>query len=89
VIRTRTLLLPIAAAVALAAPAFAQQNNQAATHQELLEQVRNVRTDENELFQRRRAEYEGTAEGRGRRNGRAAAHRRDETRDPSRVSRCW
>jgi len=63
VIRTRTLLLPIAAAVALAAPAFAQQNNQAATHQELLEQVRNVRTDENELFQRRRAEYEGTAEG--------------------------
>ncbi|HEY9183510.1 MAG TPA: hypothetical protein VIQ99_09940, partial [Gammaproteobacteria bacterium] len=59
-IRTRTLL-PLAAVVAqLAAPAFAQ--NQAATLPELLDQVRNVRADENALFQQRRAEYEGTAE---------------------------
>jgi biopolymer transport protein ExbB len=60
VIKTR-ILLPIAAVVVqLAAPAFAQQNP-AASKEELLEQVRNVRTDENTLFQQRRAEYEGTA----------------------------
>jgi biopolymer transport protein ExbB len=54
-------LLPLAAVVAtFAAPAFAQ--NQAATLQDLLEQVRDVRSDENALFQQRRGEYDGTAE---------------------------
>jgi biopolymer transport protein ExbB len=58
VIKIRTLL-PLAAVV-FAAPAFAQQN-QAATLEELLNQVRNVRTDENQAFQARRAEYEAKA----------------------------
>ena len=58
-IRTRTLL-PLAAVVAFAAPAFAQ--NQAATLTDLLNDVRNVRSDENALFEQRRAEYDGTAE---------------------------
>lgn len=56
-IRIRTLL-PLAA-ITFAAPSLAQ--NQAATLEELLNQVANVRTDENEAFQRRRAEYDGTA----------------------------
>ena len=60
--RIRTLL-PLAAVVAqFAVPAFAQQEP-ATSHAILLEQVRNVRTDENQLFQQRRTEYEGTAEG--------------------------
>jgi biopolymer transport protein ExbB len=54
-------LLPIAAVVAqLAVPAFAQQNP-ATSKEDLLEQVRNVRSDENTLFQQRRTEYEGAA----------------------------
>ena len=57
-----TTLLPVAAvAVQLAAPAFGQQAP-AATLEILLEQTADVRSDENQLFQRRRAEYEGTAE---------------------------
>jgi biopolymer transport protein ExbB len=52
-------LLPLAAVLAgFAVPAFAQ--NQAATHAELLDQVRGVRSDENALFQQRRGEYDGT-----------------------------
>ena len=58
-IRTRTLL-PLAAVLAFAAPAFAQ--NQAATLNDLLKEVRNVRSDENALFEQRRGEYDGTAE---------------------------
>ena len=57
-IRIRTLL-PFAAAM-LAAPALAQQNP-AATLDELLNQVANVRTDENQAFQARRAEFEAKA----------------------------
>ena len=54
-------MLPLAAVVAqFAVPAFAQ--NQAASHAELLDQVRNVRSDENALFQQRRGEHDGTAE---------------------------
>ncbi len=60
--RIRTLLPIAAVAVQLAAPAFAQQAP-AATHAELLERTANTRADENQLFQQRRAEYEGTAEG--------------------------
>ena len=57
-IRIRTLL-PVAAAL-FAVPALAQQ--QAATLADLLQEVENVRTDENEAFERNRAEYDGTAE---------------------------
>jgi biopolymer transport protein ExbB len=53
-------LLPVAAAL-FAAPLLAQQN-QAATLDALLDEVENVRTEENRLFQQRRTEYEGTAE---------------------------
>lgn len=56
-IRIRNLL-PVAAVV-LAAPAFAQ--NAAATLDDLLRQVENVRAEENQLFQTRRAEYDGKA----------------------------
>jgi biopolymer transport protein ExbB len=59
VIRIRTLL-PLAAAF-VAAPLAAQPQNQAATLDELLEQVANVRADENQAFQTRRAEYEAKA----------------------------
>jgi biopolymer transport protein ExbB len=52
-------LLPLAA-VLFAGPAFAQ--NQAATLSDLLDDVRNVRSDENALFEQRRGEYDGTAE---------------------------
>jgi biopolymer transport protein ExbB len=52
-------LLPLAAVV-FAAPITAQQN-QAATLEDLLDQVANVRADENQLFQQRRAEYEAKA----------------------------
>ena len=58
-IRIRNLL-PVAAAL-FAAPVLAQ-NQAAATLDALLEQVENVRADENALFQQRRAEYDGTAE---------------------------
>ena len=57
-IRIRTLL-PIAAIV-FAAPALAQ--NQAATLEDLLNEVANVRADENQAFQTRRAEYEAKAQ---------------------------
>jgi biopolymer transport protein ExbB len=58
-------LLPVVAvAVQLAAPAFAQQAQApAATKEELLDRTANVRADETQLFQQRRAEYEATAEG--------------------------
>jgi biopolymer transport protein ExbB len=56
--RIRTLL-PLAAAV-FAAPIMAQQN-QAATLDDLLNDVANVRADENQAFQTRRAEYEAKA----------------------------
>jgi biopolymer transport protein ExbB len=59
VIRIRTLL-PLVTAVAVSAPALAQQN-QAATLAELLDQVANVRSDENQAFQTRRQEYESKA----------------------------
>jgi biopolymer transport protein ExbB len=59
VIRIRTLL-PLAAALC-AVPALAQQN-QAASLDALLTEVANVRADENQRFQQRRAEYDGTAE---------------------------
>lgn len=59
-IRLRTLLPVAAVVVQLAAPAWAQQP--ARSHVELLNEVANVRTDENQLFQQRRTEYEGTAE---------------------------
>ncbi len=58
-IRIKTLL-PLAAAL-LAAPVFAQQQNQAATLDDLLKQVEQVRADENQQFQTRRAEYEAKA----------------------------
>jgi biopolymer transport protein ExbB len=58
VIRIRTLL-PLAA-LAFAAPVAAQQNP-AATLDDLLNQVANVRADENQLFQQRRAEYDAKA----------------------------
>jgi biopolymer transport protein ExbB len=62
VIRIKTLL-PVAA-VFFATSAFAQQDAaQATSLEQLLEHVKNVRADENALFQQRRAEYEGTAEG--------------------------
>jgi biopolymer transport protein ExbB len=60
--RIRTLLPAAAVAVQFAAPAFAQQG-QAATLEELLRQVETTRSDENQLFQQRRAEYEAAAEG--------------------------
>jgi biopolymer transport protein ExbB len=59
VIRIRTLL-PIAAVV-LAAPAFAQQLNQAATLEDLLAGVEQVRAAENQLRTTRRAEFEAKA----------------------------
>jgi biopolymer transport protein ExbB len=59
VIRIRTLL-PLAAVV-FAAPVLAQQQNQAASHDELLKQVEQVRAEQNAAFQQRRAEYEGKA----------------------------
>jgi biopolymer transport protein ExbB len=62
VIRIRTILLPVAA-ILFAAPVLAQQNQAASTLDDLLQQVENVRADENALFQQRRQEYEGTAEG--------------------------
>jgi biopolymer transport protein ExbB len=52
-------LLPIAAIV-FAAPALAQQNP-AATLEDLLNDVANVRADENQAFQTRRAEYDAKA----------------------------
>ena len=58
-IRIKTLL-PLAAAL-FAAPIFAQQQNQAATLDDLLRQVEQVRADENQQFQTRRAEYEAKA----------------------------
>ena len=58
-IRIKTLL-PLAAAL-FAAPIFAQQQNQAATLEDLLKQVEQVRADENQQFQTRRAEYEAKA----------------------------
>ena len=58
-IRIKTLL-PLAAAL-FAAPLFAQQQNQAATLDDLLKQVEQVRADENQQFQTRRAEYEAKA----------------------------
>ena len=58
-IRIKTLL-PLAAAL-FAAPIFAQQQNQAATLDDLLKQVEQVRADENQQFQTRRAEYEAKA----------------------------
>jgi biopolymer transport protein ExbB len=58
VIRTR-ILLPLAA-VMLAAPAFAQQNP-AASLEDLLRNVEQVRADETQAFQTRRAEYEAKA----------------------------
>jgi biopolymer transport protein ExbB len=48
-------------AALFAAPVLAQ-NQAAATLDDLLKQVENVRADENALFQQRRAEYDGTAE---------------------------
>jgi hypothetical protein len=60
--RIRTLLPAAAVAVQFAAPAFAQQG-QAATLEELLRQVETTRSDENQLFQQRRAEYEAAPEG--------------------------
>jgi biopolymer transport protein ExbB len=47
--------LPVAAAIAFAAPVYAQQS--AATTDALLEQVRGVRDDENRLFEQRRNQY--------------------------------
>ena len=62
-IRIKTLLPLAAVAVQLAAPAFAQQAQApATTKEELLERTANVRADENQLIQTRRAEYDGTAE---------------------------
>ena len=52
-------LLPLAA-LAFAAPVLAQQTA-AATLDELLEQVEQVRAEENKAFQERKAEYEGKA----------------------------
>ena len=46
--------------VPLAAPVLAQQQNPAASHEELLRQQQ-VRADENKVFQDRRGEYEGKA----------------------------
>jgi biopolymer transport protein ExbB len=59
VIRIRTFL-PLAVA-AFAAPVLAQPQNQAATLDDLLKQVEQVRADENQAFQMRRAEYEQKA----------------------------
>jgi biopolymer transport protein ExbB len=53
-------LLPLAAAAAISAPAFAQ--NTASSLEALLDNVQNVRTEENQLFEQRVAEYNGTAE---------------------------
>jgi biopolymer transport protein ExbB len=53
-------LLPVAALV-LAAPVFGQAQNQAATLEELLRQVENVRADENQAFDQRVAEFNGKA----------------------------
>jgi biopolymer transport protein ExbB len=52
-------LLPVAALVA--APFFAQAQNQAATLDELLRQVENVRAEENAAFQQRVNEYNSKA----------------------------
>jgi biopolymer transport protein ExbB len=52
--------LPFAAAV-FAAPALAQQTSEAATLDELLDQVEQVRAEETKAFQERKAEYEGKA----------------------------
>ena len=57
-IRIKTLL-PVAAAL-FAIPALGQQ--QASTLAELLQEVADVRTDENAAFEKNRAEYDGTAE---------------------------
>jgi len=61
VIRTRTLLPVVAAFGALAAPAFAQQQ-QPATLPDLLRQTQQVRANENALFEKRRQEFEATPE---------------------------
>jgi biopolymer transport protein ExbB len=61
-IRIGTLLPAAAVAAQFAAPVFAQQAPGANSHRQLLEQVLNTRTDENQLFQQRRTEFEGTAE---------------------------
>jgi biopolymer transport protein ExbB len=53
-------LLPLAAVAAFSAPALAQ--NTASSLEALLNEVRNVRTEENQLFEQRVAEYNGTAE---------------------------
>jgi biopolymer transport protein ExbB len=53
-------LLPVAALV-IAAPLFAQTQNQAATLDELLRQVENVRAEENAAFQQRVNEYNSKA----------------------------
>lgn len=58
--KLRTILPLAAIAAQFAAPAFAQ--NTASSLAELLNQVQNVRTDENQLFEQRQAEYNGTAE---------------------------
>ncbi len=58
-IRIRSLLA--LAAAALAVPALAQ-DNPAASHEDLLKRVEEVRAEENRLFEQRRAEYEGTPE---------------------------
>jgi biopolymer transport protein ExbB len=62
VTRIRTFLPAAALAAQFAAPAFAQQG-QAATLEALLDEVANIRSDENQLFQQRRAEYDAAAEG--------------------------
>jgi biopolymer transport protein ExbB len=59
VIKLRTLL-PLAALAAINAPAFAQ--NTASSLEALLNNVQNVRTEENQLFEQRVAEYNGAAE---------------------------
>jgi len=59
VIRIKTLLPLAAIAAQFAVPAYAQQ---AASLDDLLQQVEDVRADENQRFEQRRAEYDGTAE---------------------------
>jgi biopolymer transport protein ExbB len=61
VIKLRTIIPIAAIAAQFAAPAFAQPSA-AGSLSELLNQVENVRTDENQLFQERQAEYDGTPE---------------------------
>jgi biopolymer transport protein ExbB len=58
--RTISSLLPLAAIV-FAVPTSAQPQNPAASHDELLRQVEQVRADETKAFQERVAEYNGKA----------------------------